>query len=260
MAARNVLKSQQCAPAAECQSTMTACWPVVPGRALSLRPRQASVLEVVRGRVWLTISATPLAPFAHPASFASFASFTSFSSVSRLDPLGSFGFNPLVDAPIDLPAALTDQVLTAGDRLIVPAGARVVIEDWAVPGQPRDGAAFRWDTEASLALPCVDPARANPQIPPHTDGRTQSGRSTFPSPCVANALNAPTASSSRRLGADWEAGVVLPLRDWVQALVQGGHAVSTAGTQVLSATGSLVRGIGRFVLRRLAAPAHRNMT
>lgn len=256
MAASNVLKSQQSAPAAEHKSMATGCWPLAPGRALSLHPRQASVLEVVRGRVWLTISATPRARLAQPASFESFIS---SSSMSQFDPLRSFGSNPLADASIDLPAALTDEVLTAGDRLVVPAGARVVLEDWAEPGKPSAGAAFRWDAEGSWALPCEDPARASPQTPTHTHALPQSGRHGAASPRVPNALNAPASSGSRPMGADWEAGVVLPLRDWVQALVQGGHAVGAAVSQVLSATGSLVFGIGRFVLRRVAAPAHSNV-
>ena len=58
----------------------------------------------------------------------------------------------------------------------------------------------------------------------------------------------------RSTRADWEAGVVLPLRDLVHALVQGGRVVGMAAGQVLGAAGRLAIGFGRFVWLRMAPP------
>lgn len=60
------------------------------GQALSLRPRCAGVLEVVQGRVWLTLR-------------------------------GSWS---------DRPGAVADHVLQAGERLCIAAGQHAVVEAW----------------------------------------------------------------------------------------------------------------------------------
>ena len=56
MSARNVLESQQSVQAAVAGRTAAGCWKLAPGRALSLHPRERSVLEIAQGRVWLTLS------------------------------------------------------------------------------------------------------------------------------------------------------------------------------------------------------------
>ena len=56
MSARNVLESQQSVQAAVAGRTAAGCWKLAPGRALSLHPRERSVLAIAQGRVWLTLS------------------------------------------------------------------------------------------------------------------------------------------------------------------------------------------------------------
>lgn len=177
MSARNVLESQQSVQAAVAGRPAAGCWKLTPGRALSLHPRERSLLEIAQGRVWLTLAGA---------------------------------------SPADLPGAVADHVLQAGDRLAVAPGQHVVMEAWSPAGAPAEGVAFHWTAEA-----------------------TASGRRTL------------------RPGTEWECGVVLPLRDLLQALAQGGRAVGLAGTQVLSAGGRLAFGIARFALFRIAAPRER---
>ena len=106
MSARNVLESQQSAVPTEVGRTAPGYWQLAAGRALSLRPRDRSVLEIAQGRVWLT-----------------------HNGVSATDP----------------PGAVADHVLCAGDGLTIAAGAHVAIEPWTLPGAPEALAvAFRW--------------------------------------------------------------------------------------------------------------------
>ena len=170
MSARNVLESQQSVQAAVAGRSAAGCWKLTPGRALSLHPRERSVLEIAQGRVWLTLSG------ASPA----------------------------------------DHVLQAGDRIAIAAGQHVVMEAWTPAGLPGEDVAFHW-----LGAPAPVPAQAQRALRP---------------------------------GAEWECGVVQPLRDLVQALAQGGRAVGLAGAQALGAGGRLVLGIARFALIRIAAP------
>lgn len=178
MSARNVLESQQSVQAAAARRPAAGCWKLTPGRALSLHPRERSVLEIAQGRVWLTLAGA---------------------------------------SPADLPGAVADHVLQAGDRLTIAPGQHVVMEAWSPAGAPAEGIAFQWAAEASAV-----------------------GRHTLPRP-----------------GAEWECGVVLPLCDLLQALAQGGRAVGLAGTQALGAGGRLAFGIARFALFRIAAPRER---
>ncbi|RQO80704.1 DUF2917 domain-containing protein [Acidovorax sp. FJL06] len=179
MPARNVLESQQSVQAAVAGRPAAGCWKLAPGRALSLHPREPSVLEIAQGRVWLTLSGASPTPL--PA-----------------------------DLPADLPRGVADHMLQAGDRLAIAAGQHVVMEAWNPAGLPDGGVAFHWKGAAALA-------------------------------------NGQGAHVLRR-GADWECGVVQPLRDLAQALAQGGRAVGQAGAQVLGATGRLALGIARFAL------------
>lgn len=184
MFARNVLESQQSVQAAVAGRPAAGCWKLTPGSALSLRPRQRSVLEIAQGRVWLTLSGT--LP---------------------------------TDLPADLPRGVADHVLQAGDRLNIAAGQHVVMEAWNPAGVPGEEIAFLWNDAPALA-----PAQG---------------------------------SHTLRRGAEWECGVVQPLRDLVQALAQGGRALGLAGVQVLSAGSRLALGIARFALFRIAAPRER---
>lgn len=185
MSARNVLESQQSVQAAVAGRSAAGCWKLTPGRALSLHPRERSVLEIARGRVWLTLSGT--LPRHQPA-----------------------------DMPADLLLGVADHLLQAGDRLDIAAGQHVVMEVWTPAGSPGEDVAFHWH-----GAPAPVPAQ----------GRC-----------------------AQRPGAEWECGVVQPLRDLVQALAQGGRAVGLAGGHAIGAGGRLVLGIARFALIRIAAP------
>lgn len=56
----NVLESQQSEAAVHpAARTVAGAWKLLPGHAISLRVRQRSVLEIARGRVWLTAQALP---------------------------------------------------------------------------------------------------------------------------------------------------------------------------------------------------------
>lgn len=122
------------------------------------------------------------------------------------------------DLPADLPRGVADHLLQAGDRLAIAAGQHVVMEAWNPAGLPDGGVAFHW-TGAPIPVPV-----------------SVQGQYAV------------------RPGAEWECGVVQPLRDLVQALAQGGRAVGQAGAQALGAGGRLALGIGRFALIRIAAP------
>jgi hypothetical protein len=43
----------------QCQDTKVGFWKLLPGRALSLQPRQAGLLRVVQGQVWVTLGVSP---------------------------------------------------------------------------------------------------------------------------------------------------------------------------------------------------------
>ena len=124
------------------------------------------------------------------------------------------------DLPADLPAAwafgVSDHLLQAGDRFDIAAGQHVVMEVWTPAGLPGEDVAFHWH-----GAPHPVPAQAQRALRP---------------------------------GAEWECGVVQPLRDLVQALAQGGRAMGLAGAQALGAGGRLVLGIARFALIRIATP------
>jgi len=97
MSSRNVLELQQSVPAG--QAGQVGCaeagsWKLAAGQAVSLRARSPGVLEIARGRVWLTLGGS-------------------------LD---------------DLPGAAADHVLTAGERLTVAPGQHVVMEAWSPSG------------------------------------------------------------------------------------------------------------------------------
>ncbi|MDH4418201.1 MAG: DUF2917 domain-containing protein [Acidovorax sp.] len=121
--------------------------------------------------------------------------------------------------PADLPAdwvpGVVDHLLQPGDCLDIAAGQHVVMESWSPAGLPGEDVAFHWHGAAAT-------------------GPAQGQRALRPA-------------------AEWECGVVLPLRDLVQALAQGGRAVGLAGAQALGAGGRLVLGFARFALIRIAA-------
>lgn len=70
------------------------CWHLAAGQPLSLRAQTHGVLQVARGRAWLTLR-------------------------------GSWG---------DLPGAAADHVLRAGECLAIARGQHVVMEAWSLPG------------------------------------------------------------------------------------------------------------------------------
>ena len=113
----------------------------------------------------------------------------------------------------DWTGAPADIVLGAGEQLAIAPGQHVVMEPWE-PDAPGAEVSFRWD-------------------------------------CVATALAQPSQPSQRSVAArDWESGVVQPLRDLVQALVQGGRAVVDGAR----AGGRVATGLVRFALGRTTAP------
>ena len=111
--------------------------------------------------------------------------------------------------PADLPGGGADHVLQAGDRLAVATGQHVVMQPWPRAGRAQDGAAFHWHAAGAAALAPVPAPRQR----------------------------------ARRPAAEWECGVVQPLRELGQA-----------GAQALGATQRLARGFARFALFWIAAP------
>lgn len=87
-------------------------WRLHPGHAMSLRPRRAAVLRIYCGRVWVTLS----------------------------QPAGT------------TPETAGDRFLGPGDVLIVPAGARLVMEPLAPP-QETQPVHFDWSDARAAALP-----------------------------------------------------------------------------------------------------------
>lgn len=139
MLSRNVLESQQFEQAGLACRTAAGCWKLAHGKALSLRPRTRSVLQIAQGQVWLTLS-------------------------------GSLA---------DRPGVAADHVLRAGQQLTVAPGQHVVMEPWdpsgqagavafrwdgvaAVAAQPLGLATRGWkcDWECGVVLPLRDLARA----------------------------------------------------------------------------------------------------
>lgn len=113
MPSRNVLPPQppDLAPVAG-RRAAAGCWKLASGRALSLRPRQRSVLEIARGRAWVTVG-----------------------DGARWWPWPARG------AGVDL-------VLQTGERLTIGPGRHVVVEAWWPVGADPAAAtdlAFRWD-------------------------------------------------------------------------------------------------------------------
>ncbi|MFY3384494.1 DUF2917 domain-containing protein [Paracidovorax sp. MALMAid1276] len=99
MSARNTPVSQPHAPARTAGRATAGCWKLAAGQALSLRTREPGVLEVARGRAWVTVS-------------------------------------PLRGAA---PAGVPDQVLQAGERLRIPGGQHLVMEAWSGPAPHMGG-------------------------------------------------------------------------------------------------------------------------
>ncbi len=86
-------------------------WRLPPGQALGLAPRRPAVLRVRRGRVWATLGVPE----------------------------------------VQVPGELGDRFLDAGDCLRVPAGARLVLEVVARPGEGAAAAQFDWSDAAASA-------------------------------------------------------------------------------------------------------------
>lgn len=124
MSPRNVLESQQSAHANLAGRSAAGCWKLAAGCALSLYPRQRSVLEIAQGRVWLTLS--PASPSHIRQSAAS---------------------------------AVVDQVLQAGERLTIEPGQHVVMEAWSLAGEESHIAAvaFHWDLAPASAGAAASP-------------------------------------------------------------------------------------------------------
>ncbi len=83
---------------------------LAPGQALSLRPREAGELHVVRGAAWVT-----------------------FDVPARGAPTGPLG----------------DLFVPAGGRLPLPPGQRLVIEPMALRGQPPAPLVFGWQAASA---------------------------------------------------------------------------------------------------------------
>ncbi len=115
MPSRNVLPPHTFDLAAMAgRRAVAGCWKLASGRALSLRPRQNSVLEIAQGRAWVTVGD------------------------------GARWWN----WPWSARSAVTDVVLHAGERIAIDAGRHVVVEAWSMADgglHAADALAFRWD-------------------------------------------------------------------------------------------------------------------
>lgn len=119
MSSRTVLESQQSAIAPVAGRVLAGSWKLDAGRAITLNPRERSVLEISQGRVWLSVSARP----------------------GQQD------------------QATEDIVLVRGQTLVIEPGQRVVMESWYLRGGAPNAVAFCWDTAPAAALvadPAVD--------------------------------------------------------------------------------------------------------
>jgi len=90
MSSRTVLESQQSAIASTAGRVLAGSWKLDAGRAITLNPRERSVLEISQGRVWLSVGARPGQP----------------------------------------DQATEDIVLLQGQTLVIEPGQRVVMESW----------------------------------------------------------------------------------------------------------------------------------
>lgn len=92
---------------------VTGAWRLPSGQALSLWPQRPALLRVRHGRVWATLGV----------------------------------------AGVRVPGELGDHFLDAGDCLHVPAGARLVLEAMAPPGEAAMAAQFDWTEAAQAHVP-----------------------------------------------------------------------------------------------------------
>lgn len=112
MSSRTVLESQQSAIAPAAGRVLAGSWKLDAGRAITLNPRERSVLEISQGRVWLSVGARP----GHPSE------------------------------------AAQDLVLVHGQTLVIERGQQVVMESWYLRGGAPSAVAFCWDTAPVAAL------------------------------------------------------------------------------------------------------------
>jgi hypothetical protein len=119
MLSRPVLESQQSAMAPVAGRVLAGSWKLEAGRAITLNPRERSVLEISQGRVWLSVGAAPGQP----------------GQVTE------------------------DIVLDRGQTLAIEPGQQVVMESWYLRGGAPKAVAFRWDVAPAatvLADPAMD--------------------------------------------------------------------------------------------------------
>lgn len=118
MPSRTVLESQQSAIASTAGRVLAGSWKLDAGRAITLNPRERSVLEISQGRVWLSVGARRGQP----------------------------------------DQATEDIVLLQGQTLVIEPGQQVVMESWYLRGGSPSAVAFCWDSApvAALADAAVD--------------------------------------------------------------------------------------------------------
>lgn len=119
MSSRTVLESQQSAIAPAAGRVLAGNWKLDAGRAITLHPRERSVLEISQGRVWLSVGAKPGQP----------------------------------------ERGTEDIVLVRGQTLVIEPGQQVVMESWYLHGGAPGAVAFCWDAAPVAALvadPAVD--------------------------------------------------------------------------------------------------------
>ena len=85
---------------------LAGCWKLDAGRAITLNPRERSVLEISQGRVWLAVGARP----------------------GQAD------------------QGTQDMVLVRGQSLVIEPGQQVVMESWYLRGGAPGAVAFCWDS------------------------------------------------------------------------------------------------------------------
>lgn len=112
MSSRTVLESQQSAIASTAGRVLAGSWKLDAGRAITLNPRERSVLEISQGRVWLSVGARPGQP----------------------------------------DQATEDIVLAQGQALVIEAGQQVVMESWYLRGGAPTAVAFCWDAVPAAAV------------------------------------------------------------------------------------------------------------
>ncbi|CAN7722210.1 DUF2917 domain-containing protein [Acidovorax sp. LjRoot66] len=106
MSSRTVLESQQSAIAPTAGRVLAGSWKLDAGRAITLNPRERSVLEISQGRVWLAVGARP----------------------GQAD------------------QGTQDMVLVRGQSLVIEPGQQVVMESWYLRGGAPSAVAFCWDS------------------------------------------------------------------------------------------------------------------